>query len=312
VKFPFRGLCAGVMFCAVWTCAGSTPEPPVTAAAFVPGEGALVTGSQAGLIVRPWPALKPSPGIETKLANIHDLRFSPDGSILLAAGGSPGESGEIELYRWPEGELLGRIEAHDDLVYAVAWSPDGRLFATAGGDGLCRVFDAARRQEIHVLRGHSKALHAVACIGESDLLATAGADQTIRIWNARTGQPVGSFNNHTDAVVGLAARPAADSGPPMLASISADRTVRFWQPTIGRMVRFVRLPDAPLDLAWEHDGRYLRVSTTGGHVHRIDPESAAIVASLRPLEGWAYTLALSPTGRGAAVAGAGGRIVALD
>ena len=36
----------------------------------------------------------------------------------------------------------------------------------------------------------------------------------------------------------------------MVASASADRTIRIWQPTIGRLVRYVRLEAEPLSIAW--------------------------------------------------------------
>ena len=41
---------------------------------------------------------------------------------------------------------------------------------------------------------------------------------------------------------------------PLIASSGEDNTVRFWQPTIGRLVKFVKLPSVPLDIDWTVDG----------------------------------------------------------
>lgn len=38
-------------------------------------------------------------------------------------------------------ESLHRFEQHSDVVYAVTFSPDGRLLATAGYDGQIGLFD---------------------------------------------------------------------------------------------------------------------------------------------------------------------------
>ena len=66
-------------------------------------------------------------------------------------------------------------------------------------------------------------------------------DQSLRVWDQSSGAIVRVLDNHTDEVRDLAPRPRGE-GLPMIASAAADRTVRLWQPTIGRLVRFARLP----------------------------------------------------------------------
>ncbi|MHC4996387.1 MAG: WD40 repeat domain-containing protein, partial [Planctomycetota bacterium] len=145
------------LFCSLPTL-GQTPStvaPPISAAIFTHDGSAVLLGSQAGMTVNDWPSLEPRRELATKLPSINALQFSPDGKTLVAAGGYPAEGGMIELFSWPEGELLHRSEIHKDLVYAVAWRPDGEQFATASADGLCRVFNTKDFKNTTTFNGHS-------------------------------------------------------------------------------------------------------------------------------------------------------------
>ena len=110
-------------------------------------------GSQAGLEVRTWPDLKPARVLKTELDHVHDLAFSPDGTMLAAVGGTPAKRGTVELYRWPAGELIRRFGPHRDLVYAVDWRADSAGIATAAADGM--VGGADRLPVVRPLRLHA-------------------------------------------------------------------------------------------------------------------------------------------------------------
>jgi WD40 repeat protein len=237
---------------------------------------------------------------------------------LAAAGGAPGESGEVERFTWPEGIMTRDDASHADLVHAVAWRDDGAAFATAGADGLVLVHWSDGREPPRSLEGHSRAVLAAGFVGRT--LVTAGLDQSVRVWDVEAGRVLRSLNNHTAAVVGLAVRPdSPGAGLPMAATVGSDRTCRLWQPTIGRMVRLARLPSPPLAVAWVSRGTSTSTSTAlaiavacaDGHVRLIDPESVESLGDLPALEGWAYSLAPAPGGGALAVGGEKGQLVRL-
>lgn len=290
-------------------CAGLSnclhAAPPITALVFAPDGKSVVAGSQGGIEVRTWPDLNVAQNITTRLAHVHDLSFSPAGDVVAVAGGEPGESGFVELLRWPSGETIARHKLGDDVIYRVAWQPDGKTLATAGAD---RTVTLLRRDGTVLQRfvGHSRAVTAVAFLPADDRLVSVGLDQSVRLWNAATGELLRTFDNHTAAVHDVAVRPKNETGPPLIATAGADRTVRFWQPTLGRLVRFARLPSEPLAIAWTPDSRLVLAVCRDGRVRAIDPESAEIVWDQAALSGWAYTIAVAPDGKNAVVGGEAG------
>ncbi len=288
---------------------GSAAEPPITALAFAPDGRSVLAGSQAGLEVRAWPSLKKQRALATKLVHIHDLAFAPDGTILAAAGGSPSESGAVELFHWPGGELIRRDDIHDDLVYAISWRRDSKAIATASLDRTVQIQSYETGASLRILRGHSRGVLAVAYLPNGRTLVSAGIDQSLRVWDTQTGRVLHRLENHTGAVLSLALRPGQPEGSePVVASIGADRTVRFWQPARGRMVRLARLPSQPQALAWARKGNAVAVACTDGHVRVIDPGTAALEADLPALKGRAFSLAATGDGVSFLVGGQGGQL----
>ena len=300
--------------CLVASAAARGPEPPITAIAISPDGAVVVVGSQAGIETRSWPALGPLDGIKTELTNVHDLVFSPDGSLLAAAGGAPGQFGGVEIYNWPERKLLGRTQPHDDLIYSVAWSGDSARLATASGDQRLGVFQVDRTKPpsltlSRMLEGHSRGILAASFLPGEERLLSAGIDETVRLWDISTGATLRTLSNHTRPVVSLAVRPGAGrEGPPMAASAGSDRTVRFWQPTIGRLVRFIRLESAPLAIAWSLDGKSVSSACHDGHLRQIDPETAALLGDWPAIDGPAHALAVAQDGS-VLVGGENGQLV---
>ncbi len=278
-----------------------TVMPPITSLAFSPDGKSVVACSQAGLHVYDFPTLSLQRTIEVSAHNIHDLAFSPNGDQLAVGGGNPAIEGIIEIFSWPEGKLLRVLKEHQDSVTAVAWR-DASSLASASLDRRILLWNFHTGTAIQQMEGHSKGVSSVCFLSDKDILVSTGIDQSVRVWDLISGELIRSMNNHTLPVHDLALRPS-DAGLPVIVSVGDDRTVRFWQPTIGRMVKFARLAEAPLDTAWLNDGSKVVVVCTDGAVRFVDPDSVEVTSEIHALNGWAYSLAVHPTDGSVVVGG---------
>jgi WD40 repeat protein len=271
-------------------------DSPITAIVFSPNRDAVLLGSQKGLELRSWPSMLLVGTIDTELTHVHDLKFSPDGRMLLAAGGSPAEEGAVEVMDWANRKRVRSVVLHDDVVYRVDWSPDGMRWVTASGDGICSVVDTASGEAITRYKGHSRAVLGVAFSQDNKTVASAGVDQTLRLWNSSDGMHIRTLDNHVGTVNSIAIAPiapTADSNFPVtLASISEDRTVRLWQPTIGRLMRFGKLPSVPRTVTWSPAGDRLYVGCNDGRVGIIDSRTMEVIETIDANVGRIHELAL--------------------
>jgi WD40 repeat protein len=102
-----------------------------------------------------------------------------------ASAGTPGSSG-AGLWDAASGRRVATLSAAAG-VSKVAFSHDGRSFATGGNDGIVHVWNTARARVSATLSGHAGAIGLVAFSPDDRLVLTTSNDQTARLWDPSTG-----------------------------------------------------------------------------------------------------------------------------
>ena len=120
------------------------------------------------------------------VGNITALCFTQDGKQILAADGEAGVSGFIHRIDATTGKILGTWKAHDDVIYGMELSPDGKLLATGSADKLARIWTVADGKLNGTYEGHTNHVLGVAFDKSASRLATASADKEVKVWDVKS------------------------------------------------------------------------------------------------------------------------------
>jgi len=306
------------------------PGPGVNAVAFSL-DGKLLASADADGTVRLWnPATRAAPHASLladtgTLYGVKGVAFSPGGKLLASADAD----GTVRLWNPATGQAVGpsllaetrqvsgvRNVPFEPDVRGVAFSPNGKLLASADANGTVRLWNPATRQAtgnaLPADTGPEPSVNGVAFSPDSLLLA--GADGTLRVWNAGTGRLVSSpLPGTLYGVNGVAFSPDGK----LLATADADGTVRLWNPATGQEVRAPLAADTGPGggvnaVAFSPDGKLLATADADGTVRLWNPATRQATGTPLPADtgpgGGVNGVAFSPDGELLATADADGTV----
>lgn len=185
--------------------------------------------------------------------------FDPDGDLVLAAT-SDNAAHLLET----DGTELKKLVGHEGRITGAAFSPDGKLVATASLDHTARIWTVKDGSTVAILRGHRDELTAVAFSSNGQSLLTASRDGTARIWSVLDGKERVVLRGHTGATTSAQFSP---NGLYVLTASTQDGTARLWAAQTGREMAVLASPKeenkrpAPIRAAFNSDGTRIVIVT---------------------------------------------------
>ncbi len=163
----------------------------------------------------------------------HVLKFSRNGSLLLAGGGRDGQSGKVVVYNVANGEQIIEVGNETDAVLAADISADQQMIALGGPNKMIRIYSTKDGSLIREIKKHTDWIYAMEFSPDAVLLATADRSGGLFVWESATGREFYNLRGHTAAVLDVSWRDDSN----VLASCSEDSTIKLWEMENGNQIK---------------------------------------------------------------------------
>ncbi len=212
--------------------AAAAAEKPVRALAYS-ADGSQLASAGDNQLVRTWTSDNGAP-IETFAGHkgaVLAAAFTPDGAVL-SGGADPSAILWNSSPAWTLERTIGNVDnpaTFVDRVTSLAFSPDGKLLATGGGEpsrsGDLKCFNVADGSLARaIVDAHSDTIFGLEFSPDGLYLASSAADRFVKIFDMTSGKHYKSYEGHTHHVLDVAWR----SDGKVLASCGADNVIKVW------------------------------------------------------------------------------------
>jgi small GTP-binding protein len=162
---------------------------------------------------------------------------------------------------------------YKSLIYAYAFSPDGKRALAGADDHTVRLWDMETEHCLCVLEGHTSRVRTVAWSADQRYVLSGAADNTIRLWDVETGRCLRILEGHkqfVNSVVWSADQRYVLSG-------AADNTVRLWDVETGCCLRTLKgHTGGVLSVVWSADCRHALSGSRDNTVRLWDVETGCL------------------------------------
>jgi len=178
--------------------------------------------------------------------------FSPDSKVLVGSVERSEQRWALSAWNVATGKLLRRFPwpaqpGLDDLILALAFTPDGRSVISGSENGTVRLWEATTGSQQIAYWTHAGPITTLAVSPDGRHIASGGEDKLVRVRDLVSGWEVLRLRGHRDRITAVAFTPDGQR----VVSASLDGTVLVWRgPERAAEEPPAELSAAELDAAW--------------------------------------------------------------
>ncbi|MFA0731880.1 MAG: hypothetical protein LKKZDAJK_001570 [Candidatus Fervidibacter sp.] len=281
------------------------PTPALCALAFLPDGKRLLVGGYGEIVVWDLSEGQLAGRWGNLSGTVTAMAVSKDGRRVAVASGAPQQSATVTVLD-EGGATVARFTDPQDLVYSLAFSPDGKWLAAASADKAVYVWDLAAGKLAKALKEQADWMLGVAFSADGKWLAAGGADRLARIFDVANWQLVRKLE-HPETVFRLAFQPNGHLLAVAIGGLS-ERGIWIWNAENGQRVRTLGgMKEPVLDVAFSPDGKLLAAAVADGTVRLYDA-NGNVRATFQGHSDWVNAVAFHPDGMRLASASSDGTV----
>lgn len=219
------------------------------------------------------------------------LRFSRDGSYLIAGGGEHSALGLVAIFNIKTGERVAEVGDEYDVAFDADVNDTMTKVALGGPQKMLRIYATADGEKLFDIKKHTDWIYAVAFSPDGVLVASGDRSAGLVVWEAETGQAYLELTEHKDAINDIAWRDDSN----VFASASDDGTIKLWDIITGKSIKSINAHTGGVtSVAFDHEGRLV----SAGKDKKVKLWDAAgnLVREFPPMGEQVLTVAISHDG----------------